>query len=137
MSTAPKVVDCASLVKWLYGERGVWLPRNFLRWQEFGVSVREPIGSDLVFTTGRRGSGVGHVGIASGPDTMIHAINRVGVQEVRFDTLTKSRRIYMYRRLFPKDTKTVTLRVPVGEELETSDEIEWRVRDALHPQSIP
>lgn len=83
---APGVVDCSSLVKWLYGRLGVWLPRHSLHQRLMGcaVSAQDLRLGDLLFTEGAKpyyvddsGDGVGHVGMATGEGTVIHAANAV------------------------------------------------------------
>lgn len=142
MSRAPAVVDCSSLIKWLYGLRGIWLPRNLFLWQDLGERVNfvdtfdfgKSAEGDIVFTTDADYIGVGHVGLATGKNTMIHATNHVGVEEISFESLTKRRPICMIRRIIPKDLETVTLLLPPEEEIETSDDIEWLVRNSFSRQ---
>ncbi|MEK7658455.1 MAG: NlpC/P60 family protein [Patescibacteria group bacterium] len=142
MSKAPLIVDCSSLIKWLYGIRGIWLPRNLFLWQDLGervnfdntVDFNKFAEGDIVFTTDVDYIGVGHVGLATGKNTMIHATNHVGVEEIPFESLMKRRLICMIRRIVPKEPETVTLLLPIKEEIETSDDIEWLVRNSLARQ---
>src|SRR3989338_2904939 len=50
-SQAPAVVDCSSFMKWLYGERGIWLPRLSIEQRAFGEAVNfiDIIAHDLFF----------------------------------------------------------------------------------------
>src|SRR5258708_25733357 len=54
MREAPHIVDCASLIKWLYAQRGIWLPRDLILWLDLGSLVKlDELGKgDLVFTDG-------------------------------------------------------------------------------------
>ncbi|KKQ94039.1 MAG: hypothetical protein UT20_C0041G0007, partial [Candidatus Levybacteria bacterium GW2011_GWA1_39_11] len=81
-SEAPLVVDCSSFIKWLYAQRGIWLPRRSIQQRELGevVNLDELVAGDVVFISGRidyyhddPANGVGHVGIATGYGTVVHA----------------------------------------------------------------
>ena len=85
LSEAPAIVDCSSFVKWLYGQRGVWLPRRSIQQRELGevVEPNEVIAGDIIFTSGRTNyyfddpaDGVGHLGIVTDDNTVIHAASR-------------------------------------------------------------
>ncbi len=139
MRDAPAIVDCSSMIKWLYGLHGIFLPRNLFLWQEsgehvsFGVwpnSPEETVAGDIVFTTDVDRTKVGHVGLASGPNAMIHATNDVGVEEISFDDLARQRKVCQIRRIIPVTPKTVTLLIPEKErsEIESSDDIEFLFR---------
>lgn len=88
---APLVFDCSSLIKWLYAQHGIWLPRRSIQQREAGVPValKEVMAGDLVFIAGALSyffddpsDGVGHVGIMTDKETVIHAANsKVGVIE--------------------------------------------------------
>jgi hypothetical protein len=54
-SEAPSVVDCSSFIKWLYGERGIWLPRRTIQQRNLGeaVDLDHLCAGDVVFTSGR------------------------------------------------------------------------------------
>lgn len=92
LSEAPSVFDCSTFTKWLYGQRGIWLPRRSIQQRELGdtVSLRELKAGDLVFKSGLidyflddPSDGVGHVGIATDEKTIIHAANsKTGIIEV-------------------------------------------------------
>src|SRR3989344_2046019 len=51
---APAVVDCSSLLKWLYGRRGIWLPRRSIQQYELGEAAELDglIAGDIVFISG-------------------------------------------------------------------------------------
>jgi len=133
MSKAPTVIDCSSFIKWLYGLRGIWLPRNLFLWQTLGeaVDVDKATEGDIIFTTDRNRIGINHVGLVSQPNTMIHATNYVGVQEIPFKTLMEQRSICMIRRIIPANAHTFTFLLPEKAEIETSDDIEWLIRRSL------
>ncbi len=135
---APHLFDCSSLIKWLYGFRGIWLPRSLLLWLELGRGVSknnlEP--GDLVFTSGLTNyvvegvGGIGHVGMASSQQTVIHASNAMGVAEVSLDLFLNKRAFRSARRIITHD-KVITLIIPEEKEVETSDDIMWILRHKL------
>ena len=64
---APRVVDCRTLIRWLFSLYGMSLPEDFLSWLSLGV----PVGQtelkclDIVFTNGYKNlfvEGVGSIG---------------------------------------------------------------------------
>ena len=71
---APSIFDCSSFIKWLYSQRGIWLPRRSIQQRELGESFEfdQIIAGDAVFVSGwidyyldDPADGVGHVGIAT------------------------------------------------------------------------
>lgn len=140
-SEAPEVVDCSSFTKWLYGQRGIWLPRRSIQQYDVGVPVdlRDVVASDLVFISGRidyyvenPAHGIGHVGIATGNNTIIHAANRKdGVIEIpleKFIGVTKFRGV---RRYLPNNHEVLTFETPKDREVEVADDIKWIVLQSL------
>jgi hypothetical protein len=95
---------------------------------------------DLIFTTGSvnyyhddPAQGVGHVGIATGEGTVVHAANkRAGVIETDISKFvlndTKFRGI---RRYILDSARVITLHVPPIREVEVSDDIRWIVLQQL------
>ena len=143
-SGAPAVVDCSSFVKWLYAQRGIWLPRLAVQQRECGerVHIEDIVAGDLVFVSGRfdfyrsdPSDGVGHVGIATGDGTVVHASYEAGVVEVllgagecRLD-LNKLRDV---RRYIPNGAEVLTLEVPTHIlEVESADDIRWFILQSL------
>ncbi len=140
-SHAPAVVDCSSFTKWLYGQCGIWLPRRSIQQREYGEAIARGriAAGDLVFVSGAKNyylenptDGVGHVGIATGTGTVIHAANRkVGVVESPLDAFVGVRGFRGARRYVPIDHKVLTLQTPIAREVETSDDIRWIVLQSL------
>jgi hypothetical protein len=138
---APRVVDCSSFIKWLYGQRGVWLPRRSIQQRELGTSVPiEEIGAgDVVFISGQidyyhsdPSDGVGHVGIATGEGTVVHASNKiVNVVESSFENFVGKTKFRGARRYIPKDEKILTLKTPQDREVEIADDLRWIVLQSL------
>lgn len=135
---APSVVDCSSFIKWLYGQRGIWLPRRSIQQRKFGeaVSLDELVAGDVVFTSGwidyyydDPADGVGHVGIATGEDgTVVHAANKkCGVTESSLDSFVDEKKFRSVRRYIPKEVEVFTLETPPSREVETADDIRWIV----------
>jgi cell wall-associated NlpC family hydrolase len=138
LSEAPDVFDCSSFIKYVYGMRGIWLPRRSIQQRRCGINVgiEEVLGGDLIFCSGHidyfdsdPDDGVGHVGIATDAGTVIHAANRhLGVVEVpRQAFLGQPEHFRGAKRIVPRTARIVTLQAPQGRELEISDDIRWIV----------
>lgn len=129
---APQVVDCSSFVKYLYGLRGIWLPRLAIQQRSFGTPVEldELEEHDLVFTAHRRYHRqssidcVGHVGIVTEKGTIVHA-SRTGVQEVTLGEFVRAEDGYRGACRVFEHSQCVTLEIPAGIEVETSDDLFW------------
>ncbi len=131
---APDAVDCSSFVKWVYGQVGIWLPRRTIQQLQVGEPVHpdDLQAGDLLFKTGRHNwyidrpeLGVGHVGIATGSDTVIHAANRKrGVIESPAVTFL-GEKFRGVRRLISHNEEIVTLIAPRHIDIETDDDIRW------------
>ncbi len=140
-SEAPMVVDCSSLVKWLYGQRGIWLPRRSIQQRELGKAVppADVAAGDLLFVAGAvnysfddPADGVGHVGLATGEGTVIHAADRDrGVVESPLQKFIGRNRWRGARRYIPQARHIVTLETPPDREVETADDIRWIVLQSL------
>src|SRR5574343_270051 len=138
---APTVVDCSSFIKWLYGQRGIWLPRRSIQQREFGDSVGmgDISAGDVVFVSGYIdyyhtdiNDGVGHVGIATGKGTVIHAANRmVNVIESSLKEFVGEDKLRGIRRYIPKDHTVLTIETPPSREVETADDLRWIVLQSL------
>ncbi len=143
LSEAPRIVDCSSFVKWLYGQRGIWLPRRSIQQRELGEAIQlEHIeAGDLIFASGwidyyfdDPSDGVGHVGIATDDATVIHAANKkAGVIESSLKTFVGANKFRGARRYIPKDRKVLTLETLPEREVETADDIRWIVLQSLPP----
>lgn len=140
-SEAPNIVDCSSLMKWLYGERGIWLPRRTIQQRELGekVELSDIIAGDLVFVSSHinyyfedPADGVGHVGIVTRGKTIIHAANSlVGVVEEDMDTFFEKRKFRGARRYISKGAEVLTLETPQEREVETADDLRWIILQSL------
>lgn len=137
---APKIVDCSSLVKWLYGQRGVWIPRRSIQQAAFGDPVHrgDERAGDLVFISGHRDyydtdphAGIGDVGIVTDLDTVIHAANqRSGIVETALADFCGDD-VRAIRRLIPASRFILTFELPPGREIETADDIRWVILQSL------
>jgi cell wall-associated NlpC family hydrolase len=141
-SQAPDIVDCSSFVKWLYVQRGIWLPRRSIQQREIGQGVgldQVRIG-DLVFGSGPinyyiddPSDNVGHVGIATADSTVIHAAKqKVGVVESPLSSFADETQFRGARRYIPEDREVLTLSIPPEREVETEDDIKWIILQSLH-----
>jgi hypothetical protein len=138
---APAVVDCSSLIKWLYGMRGIWLPRRSIQQRELGevVSRESVVAGDVIFVSGwidyyidDHSDGVGHVGIATGEGTVIHAAGRdSGVIESSLDSFVGETKLRGVRRYIPVDLEVLTFKTPINREVEMSDDLRWIVLQSL------
>ncbi len=139
---APTVMDCSSFMKWLYAQRGIWLPRRSIQQREMGeaVSLDELIAGDLVFVSGwidwyldDPSDGVGHVGIATSCGTIIHAANKKsGIIESDLGQFIGKTKFRGARRYIPKNQEVLTLEAPPSCEVEVVDDFRWIIL-----QSIP
>lgn len=140
-SEAPGVMDCSSFMKWLYGERGIWLPRRTIQQRELGevVVASKIIAGDLIFVSGKINyyldnslDGVGHVGIATGKGTVIHAANtKAGIIESPLEDFLGEDKFRGIRRYIPKNRRVITLETPAEREVETADDIKWIIVQSL------
>lgn len=140
-SEAPRVFDCSSLIKWLYGMRGIWLPRRSIQQREVGeiINVESLAAGDAVFVSGRidyyennPADGVGHVGIFTSSNSVIHAANsRLGVIESSLEDFLGTEKFRGARRYIPKGTNVLTFKTPAHREVETADDIKWIIRQSL------
>ena len=139
-SEAPRVVDCSSFIKWLYGERGIWLPRRSIQQRELGehVVLADVQAGDVVFTRGvidyyytDSSDGVGHVGLATGEGTVIHAANsKVGVIETPLASFV-DRGLRGVRRYIPKGKEILTLETPENRGVEIPDDLRWIILQSI------
>lgn len=99
-----------------------------------------PIG----FTSGHRDyydtdprAGIGHVGIVTVSDTVIHAANqRSGVIETPLVDFCGDD-VRAIRRLIPANRFIPTFELPSGREIETADDIRWVILQSLPYPSEP
>lgn len=141
VSLAPTLVDCSSLTKYLYAELGIWIPRRSIQQRELGevVPICELIAGDLVFTSGRIDyyfddplDGVGHVGIVSERETIIHAANtKENVIETPINEFINENSFRGARRYIPKGAEVITLKIPKGRDVETADDLRWIILQSL------
>ncbi len=140
-SEAPEIVDCSSLVKWAYGQCGVWLPRRSIQQRELGepVTLDAVGGGDVIFCSGLIDyfqtdptDGVGHVGMMTDVGTVIHAAGKqVGVIETPVARFVAKAGFRGVRRYIQPSQSVVTLQTPVEREVETSDDIRWIILQSL------
>ncbi len=122
---APQVVDCASLLVWLYGQRGIVLPRHPIAQRKIGMAVdlSEVRIGDLLFTQGANplydddpNDAVGHCGIVTERGTVINAANRKrGVVEETIEGFVgNASKFRGARRIIEDDGDVVTFQIPPG-----------------------
>ncbi|MEZ5066115.1 MAG: NlpC/P60 family protein [bacterium] len=96
-------IDCSALVRNVFADLGMNLPRTTAAQQGIGRTVApgEIRAGDLLFF--RLGSGrVNHVGLALGPDRFIHASSSRGVVVDRRQDAYFARRFAQARRVLPE-----------------------------------
>lgn len=140
-SEAPNIVDCSSFVKWVYSNRGIWLPRRSIQQREYGevVEIENITAGDLIFVSGwvdyfddDPKNGVGHVGIVTNNMTVIHAANKkVGVIETSIDKFIGKDKFRGARRYIPKNAEVLTFITPPKREVETADDVRWIILQTL------
>lgn len=141
ITEAPEVVDCSSLIKWLYAQRGIWLPRRSIQQRELGeaIGLSDIIGGDVVFVSGKidyylynPSNGVGHVGIATNDKTVIHAANgKLGVVETPLEEFASELKFRGVRRYVTNDRQIITFETLACRLVETADDIKWIVIQSL------
>jgi hypothetical protein len=132
---APKIVDCSSLIKWLFAQKGIWLPRRSIQQRELGYSValNQVISGDLIFTSGEMNyfiddpnDGVGHVGMVLDQKTVIHATKREnGVTVDSLEKFLENRKFRGIRRYINEKSTVLTIEVPENRQIETADDFRW------------
>ncbi len=137
LGKAPLIVDCSSFTKYLFAQKGIWIPRLSIQQRAIGIPVDEVKEGDLVFTAVVKNNlyekdskdGVGHVGIATGENTVVHAnYGRQSVSEDSFELFI--RRGYRgVRRILEQDI--ITFISPPKYTIETSDDIKWLILQNL------
>lgn len=140
-SEAPNVVDCSSFVKWVYGQCGIWLPRRTIQQREFGsvVVMGDLAPGDVIFVSGLinyyendPAQGVGHVGIYSEQNMIIHAANKkLGVVKETTEEFWKKHSERGIRRYIPHYNRVVMFETPPDREVEISDDLRWIVLQTL------
>lgn len=140
-SEAPAIVDCSSFIKWLYGQRGIWLPRRSIQQRELGeaVNLDELVAGDVVFVSGWIDyyqddpvDGVGHVGIATGDRTIIHAANKkAGIIESPLEKFVGKNEFRGARRYLPRNAEVLTFETPGKREVEIADDFRWIILQSL------
>lgn len=138
---APSVVDCSSFIKWLYGERGIWLPRRTIQQSEHSepVALDALVSGDVVFVSGwinyyrdDPACGIGHAGIVTEDDTIIHAANkRFNVVETSFERFVRKSKYCCARRYVPIGAEVLTLEAPRNRGVEIADDIRWIILQSL------
>jgi cell wall-associated NlpC family hydrolase len=138
---APAVVDCSSFIKWIYGQRGIWLPRRSIQQRDIGevINLNELVAGDVVFVSGwidyyhnDPADGVGHVGIATGNGTIVHAKDRSeNVVETSLEEFLEKDGYRGARRYLPKGIEVLTFETPTDRDVEIAADIRWIILQSL------
>jgi hypothetical protein len=132
---APEVTNCSLFTRWLYAQKGIWLPQHAIQQRDYGTSVdlTHIQEGDLVFTSGPTAyyrehpeDAIGHVGMVTDRGTVIQATNlttdHAGVVETGIEN-TLERGFRGARRILVPGT--ITILVPVRHDVETPDDLRW------------
>ncbi len=139
----PCFLDCSALTKWVYGQKGIWLPRRSMQQYQYcqqygqiieGVDLIQP--GDLVFMSSHykyqrltdSDEGIGHVCLAVDKDNIICATNSgLGndVVEISLAKALELRKIRAIGRVFRPGAHLKTLELPGNWEVESADDIHW------------
>jgi len=140
-SEAPDIINCSSLIKWLYGQKGIWLPRRAVQQREFGITVEisEASEGDIVFASGfspcyvdDSGDGVGHVSIVTGIGTVIYGSSRkAGIIESSLEAFVSKTHFRGIRRMIPQNVIVRTFITPTECEIECSDDFRWIILSSI------
>jgi hypothetical protein len=138
-SEAPYFFDCSSLTKWLYGYKGIWIPRKAIDQYSFGKAIcgvieeKNLMTGDLVFASGPFGyyhedpqEAIGHVAIVSrNPSVVIHASPIGGVSEESLTSFKKRGEFRGAVRIIANPEQTGTFSIPQQYEIETENDVKW------------
>lgn len=145
---APYFFDCSSFIKWLYGQKGVWIPRRTLQQldfcKQFGSlhSIEEVKTGDILFVSSPYINGVfsdstravGHVCLAVDADNIICATNSefgTGVVQTSLKSLLSSRQLACVGRIIDEVSHITTLIFPPEREIETPDDVRYIILQTL------
>lgn len=150
-SKAPQVINCSSLMAYLFGLLGVDIPRFAFTQRDFGQSVyfHKMEAGDLIFTSGIEGryeyyhsdpkDGVGHVGLIVGDGTVIHAFNPdpeaqeppPAIYQENLKRFLAGREFRGACRILPCKEDRIVLEIPDTENIRWSDDIFCRFSTTL------
>jgi len=141
---APQAVNCSSMIKWIYAQKGIWLPRYAIEQSEYmpvAVQREQARPGDLVFVRGYRNfyrtdprKKIGHVGIVTRRNTVVHAANeKKGVVETEFEKFTANGG---FVKRFPNLDKTLTLYCPKNRVIEWSGSFRWLILQRIKLKEI-
>lgn len=128
--------DCSSLTQWLYGQKGIYIPRISIDQRDFGtpIKIKELKAGDLIFTTGyinyyyeeEKVNSVRHVGIYTG-ESVIHAANkkRGVVEDSLFHFVNNNFR--GATRIYDHLNVADTIIIPPKERIEYDAHLRWRI----------
>jgi len=139
---APHVFDCSSFTKWIYGHAGINLHRRTIQQYEQSspMSKQNIRAGDLIFKSGQRHNwyrnnpkiNMGHIGIATGDHTIIHATNHGrGVIESPMEEFLNPKEFRGAGRIIVDPKNTYFFETPPHREIETSDDFFWVIVQTL------
>lgn len=140
ISENPDHFDCSSLIKWLYGQKGIYIPRISIDQKSFGtpVPIEQIKPGDLVFTEGsipyytedNEDNRFGHVGIYTG-EGVVHARSKAkGITEDPLDSFLNSDFSGIVR-IHDNITDALTLIIPEKDDIEYDWHLRWRILGSM------
>lgn len=128
LSEAPAVVDCSSFTKWLYAQKGIWIPRLSVQQHAEGQICLpgDRRAGDLVFTRSHQLLyQPGHVGICTDEGSVIHAsFSSAGVAETSYESFIARGFNGIRRVVLSNETRTF---VSDAHAIESSDDLRWLI----------
>jgi len=143
MSAAPDEFDCSSLIKWFYGQLGIWMPRRSIQQASFGYTVQtghmRP--GDILLAASQTGVnyfdfdpswGIGHVALLLDHEFVIHSSNKglraSPIGEILGENMQHFRG---FRRVILNREDFFVFRTNPYWEVETSDDFRWLILQNL------
>jgi hypothetical protein len=141
ISEAPDFFDCSSFIKFVYGNFGICLPRYTVHQLEEGqdLPIKFVRAGDLIFKSGHKnfnpekfGQEVGHVGMMTDNEKIIHCAKKRGVAEESLSEFLAQNHFRGARRIIRQNSHIRVFTIPNNLEVETSKDVE-----ALLFRSLP
>lgn len=138
----PHVLDCSSFICWVYAQCGIYLPRRSIQQRDCGheVDLNSVRAGDLIFCKGPKinyyredaTDSVGHVGMVSDTQTILHASSgRNSIVEDSLALFLTNHPESEVRRLVDDFSRLHTFKVPEGVHVDSSDDLLWIILQNL------
>lgn len=131
---APTFFDCATFTRYIFDSIGILLPRRPIQQYLFGahVELENVKEGDLIFAEGIRNfhplqsvdTKIGHVGLITNHETVIHASTPV-VEEIKIAEFIAKRKFQGVRRIVENFSECISFHCPPHVVVDTSDDLIW------------